>query len=69
MRRPLLASSASAAEDPKMLCDKDCTVTLEGKEMMTTKSGLQYKDLVVGTGPIPKVGYQVQSSCTLLINV
>lgn len=27
--------------------------------MVTTESGLQYKDIKVGSGPTPPVGYQV----------
>jgi peptidylprolyl isomerase len=27
--------------------------------MVTTESGLQYKDIIVGQGPSPPVGFQV----------
>lgn len=27
--------------------------------MVTTESGLQYKDITVGTGPSPPIGFQV----------
>lgn len=27
--------------------------------MITTESGLQYKDIIVGQGPSPPVGFQV----------
>lgn len=29
--------------------------------MVTTESGLQYKDIKVGTGPSPPVGFQVRT--------
>eukprot|EP01024_Parvocaulis_polyphysoides_P040099 TRINITY_DN3642_c0_g1_i1.p2 TRINITY_DN3642_c0_g1~~TRINITY_DN3642_c0_g1_i1.p2 ORF type:complete len:211 (-),score=20.96 TRINITY_DN3642_c0_g1_i1:390-1022(-) len=41
------------------LCDSDCVASLDGIEMITTSTGLQYKDIVVGKGPQPKTGYQV----------
>lgn len=31
--------------------------------MVTTESGLQYKDIKVGQGPSPPVGFQVMFSC------
>jgi hypothetical protein len=33
---------------------------LESKELVTTASGLQYRDIVVGSGPSPPVGFQVR---------
>jgi len=45
----------------KVLCDDDCVASLEKKEMVTTSSGLQYKDIIEGSGNSPVVGYQVSS--------
>jgi hypothetical protein len=45
-----------------VLCDPSCVSALESKEMVTTPSGLQYKDIVAGTGPQAVTGYQVRSS-------
>ena len=42
-----------------VLCDAECVKALEGKELVTLPSGLQYKDVVVGKGPVPPTGYQV----------
>ncbi|KAG2498815.1 hypothetical protein HYH03_003008 [Edaphochlamys debaryana] len=42
-----------------MLCDADCTAQLESTEEVTLPSGLKYKDIVVGTGASPRVGFQV----------
>jgi len=41
----------------KVLCDAGCAAALGDK--VTTKSGLQYVDIVPGRGPSPEVGYQV----------
>jgi peptidylprolyl isomerase len=53
------ADSLPDEEDVKLLCDAACEKALESKEMVTTKSGLQYKDIVVGDGVEPPVGFQV----------
>lgn len=41
-----------------MLCDAACVAEVEAKELVTTASGLQYRDLAVGTGPQAQVGFQ-----------
>ncbi|EFN56968.1 hypothetical protein CHLNCDRAFT_21564 [Chlorella variabilis] len=46
-------------EPPPVLCDEACAAGLEGRERVTTASGLQYIDLVQGRGPSPPRGYQV----------
>jgi len=50
------------AEDSPVpvLCDAECVKALDGKELVTLPSGLQYKDVVLGKGPSPPVGYQVR---------
>ncbi|KAH1057549.1 hypothetical protein J1N35_035614 [Gossypium stocksii] len=45
-------------EKPK-LCNDACENELEKVPMVTTKSGLQYKDIKVGEGPSPPIGFQV----------
>lgn len=47
------------ADDTKLLCDATCASNLESTEMVTTPTGLQYKDIKVGTGPSPITGYQI----------
>ncbi|PIA29644.1 hypothetical protein AQUCO_05800039v1 [Aquilegia coerulea] len=44
-------------EKPK-LCDLECENQLENVPMVTTESGLQYKDIKLGAGPSPPVGFQ-----------
>lgn len=53
-----LRGSPVHADDQKILCDADCVSALDSAEMVTTASGLQYKDIKVGTGPTPPTGYQ-----------
>lgn len=50
---------AFAAEEGKVLCDASCVSALESREMVTTASGLQYKEIKAGTGPQAITGYQV----------
>jgi hypothetical protein len=42
--------AAFAADDGQVLCDASCVSKLESMAAVTTPSGLQYKDIVVGTG-------------------
>ncbi|OEL37501.1 Peptidyl-prolyl cis-trans isomerase FKBP16-3, chloroplastic [Dichanthelium oligosanthes] len=35
--------------------------------MVTTESGLQYKDIKVGEGPSPPVGFQVAANCVAMV--
>lgn len=51
--------SAAFADDGKVLCDASCVSALESKEMVTTATGLQYKEIKAGTGPQAITGYQV----------
>ncbi len=68
-KRPALfptCSSGSAVADSlppqtnKVLCDAECTAKLESVEAVTLPSGLVYKDIAVGEGPNPPVGFQVR---------
>jgi len=54
-----LAAGGLPVEEVKVLCDAACVSSLESIEMVTLPSGLQYRDLTVGKGPLPPKGYQV----------
>ncbi|KAA3484335.1 peptidyl-prolyl cis-trans isomerase FKBP16-3, chloroplastic-like isoform X4 [Gossypium australe] len=53
-------------EKPK-LCDDACEKELENVPMVTTESGLQYKDIKVGQGPSPPVGFQVAANYVAMV--
>ncbi|KAF8388599.1 hypothetical protein HHK36_027276 [Tetracentron sinense] len=53
-------------EKPK-LCDDACENELENVTMVTTESGLQYKDIKVGQGPSPPIGFQVAANYVAMI--
>eukprot|EP00250_Pteridium_aquilinum_P008689 c18135_g1_i1 orf=76-750(+) len=44
------------------LCDDVCEKELENIPTVTTDSGLKYKDIKVGSGPSPPVGFQVAAN-------
>lgn len=46
-------------DDPAGLCDDACVAKINDSPRVKTASGLEYVDVVVGTGPSPPVGYQV----------
>ncbi|KAH7685065.1 Peptidyl-prolyl cis-trans isomerase Fpr3/Fpr4-like protein [Dioscorea alata] len=53
-------------EKPK-ICDDACEKELENVPMMTTESGLQYKDIKVGEGPSPPIGFQVAANYVAMV--
>lgn len=53
-------------EKPK-LCDDACEKELENVPMVTTESGLQYKDIKVGGGPSPPVGFLVAANYVAMV--
>ncbi|XP_058094211.1 peptidyl-prolyl cis-trans isomerase FKBP16-3, chloroplastic isoform X2 [Magnolia sinica] len=53
-------------EKPK-LCDNECEKELENVPMITTESGLQYKDIKIGQGPSPPVGFQVAANYVAMV--
>ncbi|XP_015869208.2 peptidyl-prolyl cis-trans isomerase FKBP16-3, chloroplastic [Ziziphus jujuba] len=53
-------------EKPK-LCDDACEKELENVPMVTTESGLQYKDIKVGKGPSPPIGFQVAANYVAMV--
>lgn len=52
--RPALADIVGSP-----LCDEACAEKLAAAELVTTESGLQYKDIVVGDGPQCELSFQV----------
>lgn len=46
-------------DDPAGLCDDGCLAKLADAPKIKTASGLEYQDVIVGTGATPPVGYQV----------
>ncbi|KAG8087803.1 hypothetical protein GUJ93_ZPchr0010g10799 [Zizania palustris] len=61
-----LAAGLPPEEKPK-LCDAACENELENVPMVTTESGLQYKDIKVGEGPSPPVGFQVAANYVAMV--
>lgn len=61
MCRDALAASLPQESLPK-LCDDACEKELENIPTITTGSGLQFKDIKVGSGPSPPVGFQVAAN-------
>ncbi|MQM13750.1 hypothetical protein Taro_046674 [Colocasia esculenta] len=53
-------------EKPK-LCNDECEKELENVPMVTTESGLQYKDIKVGQGPSPPIGFQVVANYVAMV--
>ncbi|XP_073283897.1 peptidyl-prolyl cis-trans isomerase FKBP16-3, chloroplastic isoform X2 [Primulina huaijiensis] len=60
------AAGLPPEEKPK-LCDDTCEKELENVPMVTTESGLQYKDIKVGGGPSPPVGFQVAANYVAMV--
>ncbi|KDP43917.1 hypothetical protein JCGZ_20927 [Jatropha curcas] len=54
-------------EDKPKLCDDTCEKELENVPMVTTESGLQYKDIKVGKGPSPPIGFQVAANYVAMV--
>uniref|UniRef100_A0A0F7GZ80 peptidylprolyl isomerase n=1 Tax=Geranium phaeum TaxID=379952 RepID=A0A0F7GZ80_9ROSI len=54
-------------EEKPRLCNASCEKELENVPMVTTESGLQYKDIVVGSGPNPPVGFQVAANYVAMV--
>ncbi|XP_020402234.1 peptidyl-prolyl cis-trans isomerase FKBP16-3, chloroplastic isoform X2 [Zea mays] len=61
-----VAAGLPPEEKPK-LCDAACEGELENVPMVTTESGLQYKDIKVGEGPSPPVGFQVAANYVAMV--
>ena len=55
---PALADALPEETDVPLLCNAECEAALAEAPLITTPSGLQYKDIVVGDGAQPEVGFQ-----------
>ncbi|KAF5728787.1 FKBP-like peptidyl-prolyl cis-trans isomerase family protein isoform 2 [Tripterygium wilfordii] len=55
------------AEEKPRLCDEACEKEIENVPMVTTESGLQYKDIKVGRGPSPPIGFQVAANYVAMV--
>ncbi|XP_074281444.1 peptidyl-prolyl cis-trans isomerase FKBP16-3, chloroplastic [Silene latifolia] len=60
------AAGLPPEQKPK-LCDEACEKELENIPMVTTESGLQFKDIKVGNGPSPPVGFQVAANYVAMV--
>ena len=56
---PASAISLPEEEVTKLICDAACETTINDAELVTTQSGLQYRDIKVGDGVQPEIGFQV----------
>mmetsp|Transcript_14819 Transcript_14819/g.24256 ORF Transcript_14819/g.24256 Transcript_14819/m.24256 type:complete len:231 (-) Transcript_14819:538-1230(-) len=56
---PAAADSLPEETDVKLLCSAACELALLDATLITTASGLQYKDVIVGDGAQPSPGFQV----------
>ena len=50
---------AGAPPDDKVLCDVACEADLAKLTATTLPSGVSFKDVIVGSGPAPRIGFQV----------
>ncbi|KAI3797935.1 hypothetical protein L1987_33200 [Smallanthus sonchifolius] len=64
---PNVESAGLPPEEIPKLCDDSCEKELENVPMVTTESGLQYKDIKVGSGPNPPIGYQVAANYVAMV--
>ncbi|CAI5509776.1 unnamed protein product [Closterium sp. Naga37s-1] len=55
------------SEEELKLCTAECEAALEDIPLQTTASGLQYRDIVVGRGPSPPVGFQVAADYVAMV--
>ncbi|KAG2453426.1 hypothetical protein HYH02_001649 [Chlamydomonas schloesseri] len=57
--QPGAIAASLPPQDIKVICDAECSAKLESVPEVSLPSGLKYKDIVVGSGPTPPVGFQV----------
>jgi hypothetical protein len=57
--QPGAIAASLPPQDVKVICDAECSAKLESVPEVSLPSGLKYKDIVVGNGPTPPVGFQV----------
>uniref|UniRef100_A0A0F7H0C6 peptidylprolyl isomerase n=1 Tax=Masdevallia picturata TaxID=125444 RepID=A0A0F7H0C6_9ASPA len=62
------SNGAGLPEEKKpRLCDEACEKELERVAVVTTETGLQYKDIQVGVGPSPPIGFQVAANYVAMV--
>ncbi|KAL3624795.1 hypothetical protein CASFOL_031463 [Castilleja foliolosa] len=66
-RRRSRVNAGLPPEEKPRLCDDACDKEHENVLMVTTESGLQYKDIKVCSGPSPPVGFQVAANCVAMV--
>ncbi|KAH0462566.1 hypothetical protein IEQ34_010141 [Dendrobium chrysotoxum] len=54
-------------EQKPRICDDACEKELENVPVVTTETGLQYKDIQVGVGPTPPIGFQVAANYVAMV--
>ncbi|KAJ8460898.1 hypothetical protein OPV22_033824 [Ensete ventricosum] len=64
--KPKTSTGLPPEEKPR-LCDEECEKELENIPMVTTESGLQYKDIKIGEGPSPPIGFQVAANYVAMV--
>ncbi|OMO87964.1 hypothetical protein CCACVL1_08632 [Corchorus capsularis] len=67
LNSPDAYSAGLPPEEKPKLCDDACEKELENVPMVTTESGLKYKDIKVGSGPSPPVGFQVAANYVAMV--
>ncbi|KAL8201816.1 hypothetical protein R6Q57_010963 [Mikania cordata] len=67
LHSPNVESAGLPPQEIPKLCDESCEKELENVPMVTTESGLQYKDIKVGSGPTPPIGYQVAANYVAMV--
>lgn len=56
-----------AQDNSKLLCGPECMSTLDQIKMVNLPSGLQYREIKEGSGPIPPVGFQVVANYVAMV--
>eukprot|EP00270_Netrium_digitus_P000908 TRINITY_DN11040_c0_g1_i1.p1 TRINITY_DN11040_c0_g1~~TRINITY_DN11040_c0_g1_i1.p1 ORF type:complete len:251 (+),score=63.27 TRINITY_DN11040_c0_g1_i1:139-891(+) len=54
-------------EDEIKICGALCEDEIANLPIITTSSGLQFRDIAVGSGPSPPVGFQVSANCVAML--
>ncbi|KAL3141943.1 hypothetical protein ABBQ32_004593 [Trebouxia sp. C0010 RCD-2024] len=56
-----------AVDESKLLCASECASNIDQIKTVNLPSGLQYKDIKEGTGPVPPVGFQVVANYVAMV--
>lgn len=57
--QPGAIAASLPPQDIKVICDAECSAKLESAPEVSLPSGLKYREIAVGNGPTPPVGFQV----------